>query len=276
VDWRVPAEQAHAEAAWVARFARTWYAPDLANAPSGSGESWLRPWLVANAAGPDAGLVFLPLLCAIASGAALLATQQARAVRPLWWREARAVRPLWWPGLAALLSLGFWFLTAPRPSLGLAPAWVLGGIATAGFFGRPGPAPAVRGVIGVVVLLPLLVAANAVRIRGSVTAVRDWRATLLTYPDPADWFREPADPDLEEFRTRSGLILHVPARRNLCRRAPLPCTPHPAPNLVLRAPGQLRRGFAIEGAWQPTRWPNPSSRFLDPGTRPRGAGPFRL
>jgi len=178
-------------------------------------------------------------------------------------REARAIRALWWPGLPAFLSLAFWFLTAPRPSLGLAPAWVLGGIATAGFFSRPRPAHAMRGVIGAVVLLPLLVAANAVRIRGSLSALGDWRATLLAYPDPTDWFRETADPDLEQFRTRSGLILHVPARRNLCRRAPLPCTPHPAPNLELRVPGELRRGFAIEGAWQPSRWPNPSSRFLE-------------
>jgi hypothetical protein len=187
-------------------------------------------------------------------------------------REVRAVISLWWAGLPAATGIAFWLLTAPRASFGVAPAWVLGSLFIAGFLGRPGAAHPVRGLLSAIAVLPLLVPVNAVRIRGSVTAFHDWRETLVSHADPADWFREPATPDLEEFRTRSGLLLHVPARRNLCGRAPLPCTPHPAPNLMLRAPGELRHGFAIEGSWQPTRWPNPSSRFLDSWRANRSRG----
>jgi hypothetical protein len=253
VDWRVPMEQAQAESAWVTHFARMWYAPAAANSGAPAAAiAWLRPWLVANATGRDAALVFLPLLCALAFEAALHLTRQARA----------APRP-WGLAAPALLGLGFWFLAAPRPSLAIAPAWVLAGIAAARFFGRPGPARLARSGPGVVALLLLVVTVNAVRSRGDPTSIRTWRETLLTYPDPLHWFREPADPQLEDFVTRSGLVLHVPAQRNLCRRAPLPCTPHPAPNLRLRMPGDLRHGFAIDGAWMPSRWPNPASRFLD-------------
>jgi hypothetical protein len=178
-------------------------------------------------------------------------------------RRARSVIALWWLALPALFSLGFWFLAAPRPSLGLGPAWVLGATAAAAVFGRPGARHAVPGVAGLIVLLTIWLAAPTVQQRGSLASPASWRAAVLAEPDAADWFREQAGPDLETYRTESGLILQVPARRNLCRRAPLPCTPHPAPNLALRSPGRLERGFVTQGAWQPSRWPNPSSQFLE-------------
>ncbi len=261
VDWRVPLEQVRAEAAWVAHFARTWYSPELANGGAGSGDTWFRPWLAAVATGRDAALIFLPLLCAAAFELALIAKRKA-------WATPR------FPSVTApaILGLGFWFLTAPRPSLGIGAAWVLGAVAIARWFGRTGTTGSARGAFALVALLPLVVAANAVRTRGDPASLRGWHDTLLAYPDPAHWFREPANPELEDFVTRSGLILHVPARRNLCRRAPPPCTPHPAPNLRLRVPGELQHGFRIDGAWQPSRWPNPSSRFLDSWRAARAAG----
>ncbi|MGH7657841.1 MAG: hypothetical protein ACREL6_06365, partial [Gemmatimonadales bacterium] len=61
----------------------------------------------------------------------------------------------------------------------------------------------------------------------------------------------------------SGLILNTPARGMLCWDAPLPCTPHPAPNLRLRRPGDLGGGFVTDGNWQALDWPNPWSRYRE-------------
>ena len=65
------------------------------------------------------------------------------------------------------------------------------------------------------------------------------------------------------FVTRSGLVLNVPARRpavrgpwpNACWNAPLPCTATPAPNVRLRDPGRLDRGFSVDGPWEMQDWP---------------------
>jgi hypothetical protein len=251
VPWRVPADQAYAESAWIARFARYWHAPESANALTAT-ETWLGAWLAANVTGRDSGFVLLPLLCAAVLGAGLLA-------RP----RAKVIPALWSVGSAASLSLAFWFMTAPRPSLAIGPAWLLSAAVTTGFLVRSGAAHMTRLAIGMAGLLTLVVACNTVRVRGSLVAPATWRAALLTWPDPNDWFREAPDPDVEAYVTRNGLAVNVPVRRNLCRRAPLPCTPHPAHNLRLRAPGELRRGFIIDGDWQPLRWPNPASRFLE-------------
>jgi hypothetical protein len=68
------------------------------------------------------------------------------------------------------------------------------------------------------------------------------------------WFQPvEGEPVLTPYRTRSGLLIQaVPDR---CWDAPLPCTPNPAPNLRLREPGNLARGFAVDGGWQMENWP---------------------
>jgi hypothetical protein len=81
-------------------------------------------------------------------------------------------------------------------------------------------------------------------------------------------FGRPLDPmggevPVVPFVTASGLVVNVPARTydpppgmpNACWRAPIPCTPNPAPNLRLRRPGDLASGFAVDGGWQMQDFP---------------------
>ena len=63
--------------------------------------------------------------------------------------------------------------------------------------------------------------------------------------------------------TASGLALYVPRNANTCWTAPLPCTPHPSANLRLIDANRLGSGFISSGPWNPTRYPNPDTRFLD-------------
>ena len=53
-------------------------------------------------------------------------------------------------------------------------------------------------------------------------------------------------------------MLYVPVNDNRCYNAPLPCTPHPAPNVVLTKAADGRPKFVTEGSWQQINWPNPS------------------
>jgi hypothetical protein len=87
-------------------------------------------------------------------------------------------------------------------------------------------------------------------------------AKALFFRPGRDVFFHPGETGrMRPWRTSSGLRLWVPERLNRCFRAPLPCTPHPAANLRLRA-GSLGGGFRVLGGWQPNRWPNPRSDFL--------------
>lgn len=65
---------------------------------------------------------------------------------------------------------------------------------------------------------------------------------------------------LYQFTTESGLKLYSPLNDNRCWDAPLPCTPHPAPNLELKTRFG-RPEFVTRGSWQQINWPNPQSDF---------------
>lgn len=57
--------------------------------------------------------------------------------------------------------------------------------------------------------------------------------------------------ELKLFRTDSGLTLYVPTKDNRCFDAPLPCTPHPASDLVLKQGYDGRPKFVTNGPWLP-------------------------
>lgn len=171
----------------------------------------------------------------------------------------------------ALAGLVFWFAMAPRPTLGFPFLWVASALAGAWFFRRVDlPALVARGASAGLLLCPLLVpalleaqdrGANLWDLVGD--RVVGSRRTEVRLP-PED------GTDLTTYVTDSGLELQVPRNDNRCWRAPIPCTPHPSPNLRLRRPGDLGSGFVVDGAWAPRRWPNPESNFLEEWRRRSG------
>jgi hypothetical protein len=86
------------------------------------------------------------------------------------------------------------------------------------------------------------------------------RGTLVP-PGPDHGLYDVGRPPITTYTTQSGLQVHVPVQGNRCWDAPLPCTPHPAPNLRLRST-DLGDGFAVDGDWQALRFPSPESGFL--------------
>jgi len=78
-------------------------------------------------------------------------------------------------------------------------------------------------------------------------------SNLRSHGPRSGFYPVPRPPDVTRYRTASGLELNTVSRR--CGQSPIPCTPNPAPNLRLRVPGRLDKGFVVDGAWQMENWP---------------------
>ncbi len=263
VDWRVPLEQARAEAAWVTMSAR-----NLNSNVIYPGATWLVPWVrgIVVRGDPFAQLT-VPILLLLA----------------LLWRTGRAGWRVAWR--LAWIPLGsgalFWMATAPHTRMAQGLAWGALGVAAVSWW-HADPRRSrhlVTGAVAVSLALLLKQAAGAASRApsGRVTAAVDalfTRATpevvlLDTVPSPV------TRPDT----LADGLVIGVPTTDNSCWGV-LACTPHPTPTLARRRPdlpvdASLRWGFRqAQDRWAPGRWPNPWTPFLAwwrcrrDGTRP--------
>lgn len=265
VDWRVPAEQAEAEAAWIGHFARHYYSSQAYNSlPFSEGSvtdwRWLGPWVRGSLAHASARwLVVAPL--GLAVGAALSGV----ALRFRW---NRAVTGWWLLFIPILGGLTLWFLEAPRPNFGFFNCWALAGICGTLALGRALETATMRtarlmaAAAISIACLPLLNALAGKPAGSNQTTVRQLLGTIFVLPpqDHAEAVRRPIE--LRSYTTAFGLRVEVPARNNQCWFAEPLCTPHPAPNLRLRRLDHPQSGFVVEGEWQATRWPNPETAFL--------------
>ena len=189
-------------------------------------------------------------------------------------RRRRALAAEHAPGGWALLipiiaGIAFWFITAPRPVFGFFTFWILVALLPA----QTVPAAlssdtrrpvSVLFLTGLLVCLPLAGYLGLIAIRQPNQGhhpLTELRRVLVVRPVSSLWFRHRPSPPIETFTTTSGLQLYVPQHDNRCFDTPMPCTPHPSPNLQLRRIGDLATGFATDGSWRPLRWPNPLITF---------------
>lgn len=269
VPWRVPVEQAEAELAWIRHFARTYYRGGIPFAPETVLHwNWLGPWAASLLSNEDANWqVVLPLALV---GALPLVSGVGRVWG--WGRVSRPAAAGWLLLLPLAVGAAFWFMTAPRPVFGFPLFWLLSALLVAQVLGawgggRAAGAPVL--VAGLLVgVLPIVREARAALLRGPDPIAQVVRA-LFVAPGPDHGFHPTPPPELETFVTGSGLRLYVPKDDNRCMDAPLPCTPHPAPNLRLRRPGELGAGFVTDGEWRALRWPSPWNWFLEDWKRYR-------
>lgn len=256
VDWRVPAEQAVAERAWIAHAARYFYTG------LGVGWDWLEPWL-RQRVGSYYNHVRVLLPLGLVVGALLALLLPARR-RPESSRGGGSGWLLVVPAAGALVS---WFFTAPSTRFAFPLIWILAATCVAEVWRsrvlgeKTAPALAVA-----LALTPLLLPAARLvldaRGRSLPELLRAYSHAVVTRPGPDRGLHPMSRPALRPYVTASGLVLAVPSDGARCWDAPLPCTPHPAPNLRLRRPGDLGSGFATDGRWLAADWPNPESRFL--------------
>lgn len=273
VDWRVNAEQADAEAAWITMSAR-----NLNTNTIETSATWLRQWFVMVLSRGDLfAHVLAPVLLSLLAGAAWFVRRRSGGIV---WRRAA------WLYIPVVLSVLMWWLTAPHTRMAQAAFWVMAATTVSIALGGA-PSLTVRRrsalLLGSAVLFAVL--AGRIALGELLRSPANGRVVTLigavgTLPARDGWLAPMPTPDLLQYLTPSGVDLAVPRVDNSCWNGPLLCTPHPLPQLALRQPGDLSRGFRAPTVWDPLWFPNPWIRFLPywrcvqrdggPGTGRRG------
>lgn len=232
VDWRLPLDEAEAERAWTSYSARWFYNMGLRY----PGWEWLPGWVSNSVKMPMERLqVVIPgLLAACALGVRLFG--RGRTLAPH--GGALLLIP-------TLFGIGVWFLTAPDPRFACALFWTGAATVTAPLLARWRPVPPRR-----------LMAMTAVAFAIGGLPVIQQETPLLILPGSDHGLHPMPRSAVATLTTHSGLAIYAPVTGDRCWDAPLPCTPHAAVNLRLRVPGRMESGFAIDGPWQPSNWPD--------------------
>ena len=248
VDWRVPEEHAAAESAYILHGGRASVGNLAVVAGREGPSSWLPQW--------SRKALENPFNLVLPAALSVLGFLTFLAWRPAVWQR-RSVAHAWWllpPLVVATLA---WFILAPDSRFAAPYFWALGALCGSQAIGvgrlRVVPTLVVVGLFGLSppVVLPLLSNGTSDGEQGRIETIL--RANL-NGPGDDSWFQSPAlEPRLTTYRTRSGLELNTVSAQ--CWDAPLPCTANPAPNLRLRNPPDLARGFAVDGEWQMENWP---------------------
>ena len=271
VEWRVPAEQAGAEAAWVQMSARYLNTNNI-----GVGFDWLSLWVGDVLTRGDLFVhITVPVLIMLAAVFHVLVKRrrvgQAQAGVPVPDEQRAGAIALLFGALLCANAV-IWFFSAPHTRFGQSTFWLAAGLAVSLRLsplinsGDARSASARRWLVrGVVALAAVLWAGHAAGIAIRSEERFAWRLLakeFLTLPDPGAWLQPMPEPRLVRFVTVSGLTLYVPENDNSCWNGPPLCTPHPASNLALRREGDVASGFVTRGPWAATRFPNPWTPFL--------------
>lgn len=168
-------------------------------------------------------------------------------------------RTAWLFLLPAMLSLPYWFLTAPSVRFAGASFWVVGaGTAALSIGGIPRLSNSAKSWLTVVLCMILC---QRIFIGGHrdclFTIIKEkdvhkalgklYRtgALVMTRPMTIDGYFAIPSVQVKTFVTDSGLTVYVPEKGGKCWDSPLPCTPNPDADLQLREQGNLRHGFMV-------------------------------
>ena len=262
VEWRAPVEHADAEYALMS-FTEREFSWTI-------GRNWLRHVILGN---PYA--VFIPFCIAVSVLFALF----LRRVRGCEVRKARDI--IWWLLAPVVVAIGTWLSSVPSTRYIAAVFWTLACVCVCECQREVWPHLGISAkrlaIIGFIVL-----GISPPLFEPAFGAMRDGESAVLAIlnynflkPEPNLWFHPIAGQAvITPFTTRSGLVLNVPKNPQVpqgCWDAPIPCTPNPALNLRLRQPGQVGKGFKLDGGWQMQYWPYRDDPAFLPKWRKRQA-----
>ena len=224
-DWRVSNSAANLIASWV----HSWGRNPTARVADTQGWSWFLPWL--GRALRNREQFQVPALLSVGGIAAAVIVRLRSLATP----EPRR----WlWLLLPSLAGLAFWFAESPDPRFGAAAIWTTG--ATLGALGIESLMAAIKRFPPRIFAVGILIAAAWCLFSSG------WQESYRPFLTVRSFISLPETP-VAKRRTRSGLIVFVPARGDQCWNEPLPCTPYFDPTLRLRSPGSMRAGFRADG-----------------------------
>jgi hypothetical protein len=238
VPWRVPRALVISEANWIRSWPRT---PNVFWGEVLGDLGWLRSW--ADSLPRD--LLRALEVTFFAGIFALFARKSDRRAEP------RRLSPGLFL-LPAVVSLIFWFNSAPNPRFAMGSFWALaaGSVALAASRlsrphpdplpvgeGEPHPGPLLRGEGGVglfVVVLAFFVFLSPLR------------APLIVAPGADAGFHALPNTPYQGRVTAGGFVVYLPQAGDRCGNAPLPCTPYYRTNLQSVLAGGTRYGFMLD------------------------------
>jgi len=217
VEWRLPTSAAVEEANWIRGWARK---PNVHwNEVLGNWD-WLKQWADRTLKDYE---VAVPLIL-VFMGCFLLVYSRFKKSNN---RNTQKIK--WLFLLPPLISVVYWFFTAPALRFIGANLWVLGsGVMILG----------VRSLKSKKILILSL----------AVFILLSWFISEKI-PQSKELMRSSVYPlryaELKRFKTNSGLIIYVPKNGDQCWNGPLLCTPFPKENLRLRTEGDISKGFIL-------------------------------
>ncbi len=217
VEWRVPDERVKAEADSIRGWAR-----DNANyVEAAAGWGWFKGW-AENTSRQDGFMI----ACGLLGAGAVLALYR----KPRSWNIKFAFL------LPIILSLIFWFFTAPGYGFAAGNMWALAfGVLVLALDAYGKSEGIVVGLLALALGLSLMTPIDIANLIG---------------PGEDQGFHPIPVYDVTPFETDSGLVIYTPTVRDECWYVALPCTPYPDPDLRLREPGDIRHGFMLSHTQQ--------------------------
>ena len=219
VEWRIPLEAVIDMRNWILSWARQprvhW------NQVLGNWD-WVIPW--SDRMKKSTWEIVIPLFLA---GVGFIITLFYKVIKK---NYPHRERTLWLFLIPPIVSLLYWFFTAPEPRFAGAAFWILG-VGTITLSIRY--LSKLRNLVIVVFILSTFL---FISLALQPYSRNIWRFHKL--------YRIPRA-ELKTFTTDSGLVIYVPKEGDMCWDAPLPCTPYPNNSLKLRKDGELRSGFLV-------------------------------
>jgi len=239
VEWRIPRSYAAATTETIQVWARQ---PGSQDPKVLSDWGWLAPWAYRLS-------IFdavIPLLLTL-TGCFITLLYRVKKNR-----ESRASGVQWLFLLPSVVSLVFWFVTAPDPRYAGAPFWVLGAgaitLATQESelsFNRKRSRVATFLCVATVASLVVssFIGGKASAFRVMIKETNPLKALRQLSVNRDSGFHGAPQVELNTFVTRSGLTMYSPKNGKQCWDAPLPCARRPIPDLRLRREGDMSHGF---------------------------------
>jgi len=223
VDWRVPSTSVVNEANWVrswARMPRVHWGEVLGN------WDWFKPWAIVIFRRYKFDVI-LPL-CISFIGIVLIVLQKF-----IKKKNHEMQKIIWLFLLPPVISIIFWFFTAPKVRFAGASFWLLvsGSIILTISYSKKLQE---RKILIIILVMSIFI----------LYKFFPFKNLILTKDKISNFYNIPKV-TLKKDITNSGLVIFLPEKGDQCWDAPLPCTPYMNPDLRLIEEGNMRYGFMV-------------------------------
>ena len=229
VEWRIPYASVINEANWVRSWARM---PGVDWNDVLGNWNWIKPWMQ-SFKGYKFEVIIPLIISFIGFIVGIILVLLQKYIKK---KNNKMHKIIWIFLLPPVISITFWFFTAPTVRFAGANFWLLGAGSIIFALGSYNSDKLPNKKLLFVVLF------------ASICILYRYfpRKDLILTSDKIAYFYNSPEVVLKKDITNSGLVIFLPVKGDQCWSAPLPCTPYMNYDLRLRKENELRYGFLIE------------------------------